>query len=133
MALRSNTKKARENIRNYVLYHAADYLEENYNIRADILERDLYRLINRIFESEMLDHNSMWKKGRGSRFEFFRDWAAGLAMGGLFCYYYNRSAVNDLGEILEESDAEKARFTESDAEEMLTRLIYRDMMKEAFT
>lgn len=48
-------------------------------------------------------------------------------MGNLFCYYYNRSAVDDLGEILEETDEEKAKYSEQQAEELLSRLIYREM------
>ena len=57
----------------------------------------------------------------------FEDWARGLALGNLFCYYYNRSAKDDLGKILEESEEEKAKYTEQEAEELLTRLIYREM------
>ena len=44
-------------------------------------------------------------------------------------YYYNRSAVDDLAGILEETDAEKARYNEQDAEKLLTSLIYRELMK----
>ena len=62
-------------------------------------------------------------------FEVFRDWAQGLALGNLFCYYYNRSAVDDLGAILEETEEEKSRYSEQEAEEMLTRLIFREMQK----
>ena len=69
--------------------------------------------------------------GRLLRREIFKDWAQGLALGGLFCYYYNRSAKDDLGAILEESEAEKAKYTEQEAEEMLTRLIYRELEKAA--
>ena len=62
-------------------------------------------------------------------FVIFEDWARGLALGNLFCYYYNRSAVDDLGEIMEETEEEKAKYTEQEAEETLTRLIYREMEK----
>lgn len=47
------------------------------------------------------------------------------------CYYYNRSAVDDLGAILEETEEEKARFTEQEAEQLLTDLIYRELTKGA--
>jgi hypothetical protein len=75
------------------------------------------------------------KSGEINRYRFineyqvFKDWASGLALGNLFCYYYNRSAVEDLGNILEESAAEKAKYKEEDAEELLTRLIYREMTR----
>lgn len=47
------------------------------------------------------------------------------------CYYYNRSAVADLGNILEETPAEMERYTESGAETLLTNLIYRELKKGA--
>ena len=45
------------------------------------------------------------------------------------CYFYNRSAVDDLGEILEETDEEKAKYNERQAEDLLTWLIYRELLK----
>lgn len=45
------------------------------------------------------------------------------------CYYYNRSAVDDLGAILEETDSEKARYSEQQAETRLTYLIYRELVR----
>jgi exopolyphosphatase/guanosine-5'-triphosphate,3'-diphosphate pyrophosphatase len=43
---------------------------------------------------------------------------------------YNRSEVDDLGEILEETESEKKRYTEREAESFLTRLIYNEIKKE---
>lgn len=45
------------------------------------------------------------------------------------CYYYNRSAVDDLGAILEETAEEKARYSEAQAETLLTSLIYRELVR----
>ena len=45
------------------------------------------------------------------------------------CYYYNRSAVYDLGAILEETAEEKARYNEAQAETLLTSLIYRELVR----
>lgn len=61
----------------------------------------------------------------------FEDWAAGLP--GLLdtCYYYNRSAVDDLAAILQETDSEKAKYSESQAESVLSRLIFRELRKAA--
>jgi hypothetical protein len=60
----------------------------------------------------------------------FIDWCAGLPSVIDTCYYYNRSAVHDVGEILEQTQNERARYTESDAEKLLTYLIYREIKKE---
>ena len=61
--------------------------------------------------------------------ERFTDWAQGLPSVLDCCYYYNRSAVDDLGAILEETDAEKARYSEQQAENLLSYLIYRELVK----
>jgi len=46
------------------------------------------------------------------------------------CYYYNRSAVDDIAEILQQTEAEKAKYTdERKAEKFLSALIYREITK----
>lgn len=57
----------------------------------------------------------------------FEDWAQGLPSILNTCYYYNRSAVDDLAAILEETDSEKNHYTEQQAEARLTVLIYREL------
>lgn len=64
-------------------------------------------------------------------FETFKDWAQGLPSAFNTCYYYNVSAVDILGEWLEETDSEKEKYSECQAEEMITRLIYRELAKGA--
>ena len=128
--LRSNSKKAAENIRKYIM-EDFEYLQERAEYRGMELDENnvdqVLALAWSIFKEE--------KSGEINRYRFineyqvFKDWASGLALGNLFCYYYNRSAVDDLGDILEESSAEKAKYKEEDAEELLTRLIYREMTR----
>ena len=128
--LRTNSKKAAENIRNYIM-EDFEYLQERADYRNMKLDKNnvdqVLALAWSIFKEE--------KSGEINRYRFineyqvFKDWASGLALGNLFCYYYNRSAVEDLGNILEESAAEKAKYKEEDAEELLTRLIYREMIR----
>lgn len=128
--LRTNSKKAAENIRRYIM-EDLEYLQERAEYRGMELDENnvdqVLALAWSIFKEE--------KSGEINRYRFineyqvFKDWASGLALGNLFCYYYNRSAVEDLGNILEESAAEKAKYKEEDAEELLTRLIYREMTR----
>ena len=128
--LRTNSKKAAENIRKYIM-EDFEYLQERAEYRGMELDENnvdqVLALAWSIFKEE--------KSGEINRYRFineyqvFKDWASGLALGNLFCYYYNRSAVEDLGNILEESSAEKAKYKEEDAEELLTRLIYREMTR----
>ncbi len=128
--LRTNSKKAAENIRKYIM-EDLEYLQERAEYRGMELDENnvdqVLALAWSIFKEE--------KSGEINRYhgineyQVFKDWASGLALGNLFCYYYNRSAVDDLGDILEESAAEKAKYKEEDAEELLTRLIYREMTR----
>ncbi len=128
--LRTNSKKACENIRDYIMTDS-DYIKERANDCGTSLETKNDFLV---FAWECFKEEKSFEIKRNYNFpsfEIFRDWASGLALGGLFCYYYNRSAVDDLGEILEETESEKAKYTEQEAEEMLSRLIYREMRKAA--
>lgn len=126
--LKTNTRKARENIRAYIVdnFDASSYTEtppETFPaIAAYILET---------FHDEKCKHDLQYKAGRISKQELFFDWAAGLPSLLDTCYFYNRSALDDLGAILEESESEKARYSESDAERLLTILIYRELLKGA--
>lgn len=66
-----------------------------------------------------------------SGFETFKEWAQGLPTAFNTCYYYNISAVDMLADWLEETDSEKSKYSECQAEEMITWLIYRELTKGA--
>lgn len=123
--LRTNSKKAIENIKNYIMTDAG-YIAEYYNgtISEDNTEAVMLGMWE-CFKDEK--RHEIERNYHCTSYAIFKDWASGLALGGLFCYYYNRSAVDDLGKILEETEAEKVKYTEAKAEEMLTRLIYREL------
>lgn len=99
--LKTNTKKAAENIRVYIVNN---FTPEGYTENPP----------------------QEWHE-----IAAFNDWAAGLQGVLDTCYFYNRSAVDDLAAILEETDEEKARYTEEQAEKTLTNLIYRELLKGA--
>lgn len=124
--LKTNSKKARENIRAYIIEHfdASNYGEEP---REDFHE--IARFILETFRSEKYSTAEDFQYYRHSEIWAFLDWCAGLPSVLDTCYYYNRSAVDDLGAILEESESEKARFTESESERVLTNLIYNELVK----
>ena len=56
----------------------------------------------------------------------FVSWCSGLP-SMLDTSYYLHRAVKDLGDILEESEEERARFSETEAETLLSRRIYREI------
>lgn len=120
--LKTSSKKAMENIRTYI--------EENFDCTGYEPEKELETFKEKAcFILETCRKEKFYSSHNISDYEIFKDWCQGLP--GLLdtCYYYNRSAVDDLAEILEETEEEKRRFTESEAEEKLTYLIYRELSK----
>lgn len=115
--LKTNTKKAIDNIRAYIV--------ANYNGANDItLYKDIANDIYNEFKTTYLNINL-----RTPYQQQFVDWCAGLPSSFDTCYWYNRSAIKDLGDILEETNEERERFTEQEACEMLSKLIYREILK----
>lgn len=126
--LRTNTKKARENVRNYII---AGFTPEGYTDNPPQEFPEVARFILATFKNEKYHLPRDIRYYRGNEFAAFADWCAGLAGVLDTCYYYNRSAVDDLGAILEENEEEKARYTEEQAESTLTFLIYRELTRGA--
>ena len=129
--LRTNSKKALENIRAYILKH---FNGENYDFSGD--ENDFHAVavfIYNCFINEKYKGAEAYYSRRGYRMQdIFEEWAAGLPSVLDTCYYYNRSAVDDLAEILEETESEKEKYNdERKAEKLLTALIWLQISKEA--
>ena len=122
--LRTNTKKANENIRAYIM---DNFTPENYTGNPPKDFPEVAAFILAVFRKEKM---SDLRYRNCSEFAAFTDWCQGLPAVLDTCYYYNRSAVEDLGAILEETAEEKARFTEAEAERRLTWLIYRELSKK---
>lgn len=129
--LKINTRQARENIKNYIIDNldVTGYEKYSYYYQDGTIERDKFsmarEIIKDVFYNEMLKYNKMVL--RYSHYELFKEWCQGLPSALDTCYYYNRSAIKDLGDILEETEEERNRFTESQAGEKLTYLIYREI------
>ena len=124
--LRTTCKKALDNIRAYILNN------------TDVTGYDKYEQPETFEQAALIiwDEFQTAKqyelcRPRTNIQECFVEWCAVLPSIIDTCYYYNRSAVNDLGELLEETEAEKAKYTETQAERMLSCLIYREISKEA--
>ena len=119
------TKKANENIRAYIMNN---FTPENYTDNTPKDFPEVAAFILDIFRKEKMSDS---RYHDCSEFAAFTDWCQGLPSVLDTCYYYNRSAVDDLGAILEETAEEKARFSEQEAERRLTWLIYRELSKGA--
>lgn len=118
--LRTNSKKARENIRQWILDNlGSDYEAGTFQEAAKIIKEHFY--------AEMIRYHNGFKAGRVSRFELFKDWTSGLP-GALCCDdIYLRPVVPVLARILEETEAEASKYSEDEAEAKLVALIYREL------
>jgi hypothetical protein len=138
--IKSNSKQAKQAIRNYIVEHFDgtnyspdfDYIAQaQADNTAGRLTIDIFSMVAHAiaatFYSEKCRYDNRYKAGKISRFDLFADWCSGLPSILDTCYYYNRSAVDDLAGILQETEAEKAKFSESEAEKRLTWLIYREI------
>lgn len=127
MALKTNSKKAKENIRAYVTNNFLAYDYTSY----DTFE-ETARHIFKMFRDEYLDGTKPgWFK---SIQDAFTQWTQGLSGGGVFDFWTYKSDCNPvdiLGKILEETENEKARFNEDQAAATLTYLIYKEIYNTA--
>lgn len=116
--LKTTTREARQNIQQYILdcFNPEGY---DYNGSTEDFP-SVAAFLRQTFRDEK-------RYQRGNQQELFIDWCQGLPSILDTCYYYNRSAVDDLAAILEETEEEKARFDEPQAETMLSHLIYREI------
>ena len=121
--LKTNSKKAKENIKKYIM--------ENFDFSGyesnEKVAPETYKDICKCIYDTMMKEKFYSKEV--NNYETFKSWCQGLPSMLDTCYYYNRSAIDDLKIILEETDEETNKFTESDAEEKLTYLLYREITK----
>ena len=128
--IKSNSKQARQAIINYIInnYDGSGYEENSPEAKATTIEEIASVILQDV---KRVNGHNVRQYSRYTWQDAFTEWAAGLP--GLLdtCYYYNRSAVDDLAEILQETETEKKKYTEQEAEKMLSYLIYRELIKAA--
>ena len=126
MALKTNSKRARENVQAYIL--------NNIDLSGYIVAFVPFGKEKENFPKIAKSILDIFRKEKGgslikyNEFAIFLDWTQGLPTVLDCCYWYNRSAVDDLSSILEETEAKKAKYTEEEAGLLLTKLIYRELV-----
>lgn len=125
--LKTNSKQARANIHNYII---DGFSPEGYTDTPPTDWHGIAVFIYDTFRSEKWCCKEDYSYYRGNEWKAFLDWCSGLPSVLDTCYFYNRSAVEDLGDILEETKAERTQYEESTAENILTMLIYNEIRKE---
>lgn len=125
--LKTNSKKARENTHGYII---ENFTPEGYTDTPPTEWHEIAVFIYNTFRSEKYNCNADFRYYGGNEWKAFLDWCSGLPSVLDTCYFYNRSAVEDLGNILEETEQERKQYEESTAENLLTMLIYNEIRKE---
>ena len=118
--LKTNSKAVRERIQHFINTHVdfSGYdLEKTPETTAEI-----NKAIFDCFLSETKFSNIANNQER------FIDWCCGLP-SILDCCYYLNSAVEMLGDILDETSAERAKYTEEQAERLFSYLIYKEVKR----
>lgn len=137
--IRSTHKEVKEAIKNYIMEHFADYHAEQLEfINKNGLNDDYDNLIANtdptnyndvctailgIFKAEYLHRRNRNYNTQ----ELFYNWCSGLCSAVDTSYFYNVSAVELLASWLQETDEEKNRYTEDEAEKTITNLLYREI------
>lgn len=124
--LKTNSKKAIENIKNYIINNF-DFC--NYDDGTTEEPETFEAIAKFIYNCFLTEKRYNDGYGNYSEQQLFFDWCSGLPSVIDTCYFYNRSAVEDLAVILEETEAKKSKYSEADAEKLLTNLIYRELKK----
>ena len=126
--MKTTNRQARFNVLQYILYHLDP---SGYYFTGPCTFKNVSRFILEVHASEK-QYSPEYQAAKGFTNEaVFVDWCQGLPSVLDTCYYYNRSAVADLGDILEQSKQERAQYTEDQAERLLTHLIYQELVKGA--
>lgn len=129
--LKTNSKQAVKNLHAYIIENAQGYADERSEWdgrkNPEGFEEVALEIWGAFKEEYLNEHNLRFYRTIQNT---FKEWGAGLAFGGLFDFYLH-SAVEDLGEILEETKEEREQFSEDEAEQMLASLIYREVAKVA--
>lgn len=126
---KTNSKAARENLRKYII----DNVDVcNYpGTKEPETFTQAARLILGTFRKEYYSSAESKRYFHNNEYAAFESWASGLPSILDCCYWYNRPAVDDLGEILNQTKEERNKYSEESACKMLTKLIYREIVREA--
>ncbi|MBQ1294098.1 MAG: hypothetical protein IIY21_08675 [Clostridiales bacterium] len=126
MGLKTNSRKAIENIRKYII---DGFDGESHGWEDAKSFEDVSKCIMTVFYIErgkpLVEDRHYFRTYQDA----FIDWCSGLPTIIDTCYYYNRSAIKDLGDILEENLEEREKYTEHEAEDLLSYLIFREVLK----
>ena len=125
--LKTNSKKARENIRAYIMENQ-NVIEYGENGKAPGNFPEAAREILNCFRQQYFTTENEKRYYNNNEYIAFISWTQGLP-GILNTDYYLCRACKVLGAILEEQKEEIEKYNETQAENLLTHLIYHELKK----
>lgn len=123
--LRTNSKEVKVKVKQYIMdgFDPEAYgYEQYYNVDKENFSCVAHAIYECLYDEKIKYNNQKLPK-----YEYFKDWMQGLCSMVDSSYYYNISAIDLLADWLEETEEEKKRFTEEQAEEKITWLLYREL------
>lgn len=132
--LKTNSKEVMNRIKKIIMdsYEAA---EEYYTFDGGTMKteyNDICKDIMNMFYIEKLQFDNRYKAGRISKADLFMDWMQGLpSTFPVSNDIFLSSAVDFLGDLLDETETEKEKFTDEQAEKRTVYLLYRELEKHA--
>lgn len=120
--LRSNSKKCRQNVRDYIVryFDPSSYDIPQFPKTFDEIAKCIW---------DTFKEEKKYDKSTKNIYKKFVSWCQGLPSILDCCYYYNRSARDDMMKIQECEDEEKYKRDESTCEQLLTDLIWEEISK----
>lgn len=120
--LKTNSKVVADRIRNLIMQEEG---LENFDIDTRGMKWD--QVAYEIYQICMREKGGDWYCRNMTPEQRFEDWVKGLPSALDLPFIYKTSAVDVLGDILEETQEERSKFDERLAEAMLIKLIWRQI------
>lgn len=117
--LKTNSRQAKENLKAYIM--------ASWNLEAEEQGRTWEETQKDIRDSFYFQAYRSEYERKQNRQEAFKNWLSGLPHG--LGDFFLCQAVEDLGNILDQTEAERSKYTEDQASESLAYLIYREVMQ----
>lgn len=124
--LRTNSKAVQQKMVNFILENVNEEALDNLKVvKPDYTFKDVAKMILDCAKKEKKEYWNGWY----FTYNVFVSWCQDLpSMLNTACYMYYGSAVELLGDILEETKEERNRFSECQAEEKMHYLIYKTLI-----
>ena len=120
--LKTNSKKAIEGIRAYIINH---YQPDGYEFEETSDFGCIARNIMLCFYHEKVTND----RRRMAYQDLFIEWMDGMPTIINAEYIWPTPVADIIGPILEETEAERSKYTEREAELLMSKLIYRELTK----